>query len=142
MAEVALRSGKDRLRYTLTFEVILMLMLIPAGMLFFDKPMANIGALGVILSVKAMIVNLIYNWIFDKIDARYGRMSSNRTTLGRIFHAVGFEAFLTVSSLPFYIWLLEIGVIEALLTDIVVTTFVVAYTYVFTLIYDRKYPIH
>ena len=142
MAEVALRSGKDRLRYTLTFEVILMLMLIPAGMLFFDKPMADIGALGVILSVKAMIVNLIYNWIFDKIDARYGRMSSNRTTLGRIFHAFGFEAFLTVSSLPFYIWLLEIGVIEALLTDIVVTTFVVAYTYVFTLIYDRKYPIH
>ncbi len=142
MADVALRSGKDRLRYTLTFEVILMLMLIPAGMLFFDKPLADIGALGVILSVKAMIINLIYNWIFDKIDAKYGRISSNRSTLGRIFHAVGFEAFLTFSSLPFYIWLLEIGVIEALLTDIVVTTFVVAFTYVFTLVYDRKYPIH
>jgi uncharacterized membrane protein len=45
-----MRSGKDRLRYTISFELILMLFLIPAGVIFFDKPAASIGVLGVALA--------------------------------------------------------------------------------------------
>lgn len=89
--KVVLRSGKDRLRYAISFEMLLMVFLIPAGAIFFDKPMAEIGALGVALAVKAMLLNLIYNWVFDRIDAKAGRVSSQRSTLGRLLHAVGFD---------------------------------------------------
>lgn len=47
--DVALRSGRDRIRYTVTFELVLIAMLIPAGSAFFDKPAADIGVLGIIL---------------------------------------------------------------------------------------------
>lgn len=38
------------------------------------------------------------------------------------------------------LWL-KIGVVEALAADIVMTSFVVVYTYVFTLAYDRVFPL-
>ncbi|MGI9356527.1 MAG: PACE efflux transporter [Rhizobiaceae bacterium] len=138
---IALRSGKDRLRYTMTFEVSLMAFLVPAGAIFFDKGLADIGLLGLVLSVKAMLVSLLYNWAFDRFDARSGRISSDRSPFGRGAHAVGFELFLLVTSLPIYCWWLNLTISEAVMTDIVVTTFVVAYTYLFTLGYDRVFPV-
>jgi uncharacterized membrane protein len=138
---VPIRSGRDRLRYTLIFEILLMAMLIPAGSLFFDKPFTEIGTLSIALALKATILNLIYNWVFDKFDAKAGRISSNRSTMGRLLHAFGFEASLTITSLPLYVWLINVTVLEALATDIFVTTFVVAYTYVFTLGYDKAFPV-
>ncbi len=137
----ALRTGADRLRYTVIFEMTLLVLLVPAGAAFFDKGWADIGLLGLILSTKAMLVNLVYNWVFDHIDARANRISSDRSTVGRILHAVGFELTLLVTSLPIYVWWLNITVLEALMTDLVVTSFVVAYTYLFTLGYDRLFPV-
>ena len=139
--KVVLRSGKDRLRYTVIFELLLLTMLVPLGAAFFDKPLADIGVLGLILASKAMLINLVYNWIFDKIDAHAGRLATERSHIGRIFHAIGFETSLVVTSLPIYSWWLDIGLLEALMTDIVVTSFVVAYTYFFTLAYDRLFPL-
>lgn len=139
--KAVLRSGRDRLRYTFTFEMTLMAMLIPAGTVFFDKALTEIGGLAVVLSGKAMVLNLVYNWLFDLFDARAGRVSSERSHMGRLLHAVGFELTLTLTSLPIYMWWLGIGLFEALAADIVVTSFVVAYTYVFTLVYDRLFPV-
>ena len=138
---VPIRSGRDRLRYTLIFELFLIAMFIPTGAFFFNKPFSEIGLLSIVLSLKAMVFNLIYNWIFDKIDAKAGRISSDRSPLGRLIHAVGFEASLTISSLPIYVWLINVTYLEAFVTDIFVTTFVVAFTYVFTLGYDKIYPV-
>lgn len=138
---VALRSGKDRLRYTIAFEALLMAFLIPAGAAFFDKGLADIGLLGLVLSLKALLIGLIYNWIFDRIDARSGRVSSDRTAFGRVIHALGFEVTLVTTSLPIYTWWLGLTIVEAIATDMVVTTFVIAYTYVFTLGYDRLFPV-
>ena len=140
--KIVLRSGKDRLRYAISFELLLMVILVPAGAVFFDKPIAEIGALGVILAGKAMLLHLVYNWVFDKIDARAERVASERSHMGRIVHAVGFEVFLVSTSLPIYAWWLGIGLLEALVADVVVTSFVVAYTYLFTLAYDRLFPLH
>lgn len=142
MADKAiLRTGRDRLRYTISFEVFLMAMLIPAGAVFFDTSLADIGLLGGALALKAMALNLGYNWVFDRIEARSGRISSERSHIGRILHAIGFEASLIATSLPFYMLWLKINFLEALATNLVVTTFVVTYTYVFTLIYDRVFPL-
>ena len=138
---VALRSGKDRLRYTLAFEAGLAVILVPAGAAFFEKGIAEIGLLGVVLSLKAVLIGLLYNWVFDRLDARTGRVSSDRSPLGRILHAIGFELSLLTTSLPIYFWWLDLTILEAAMMDAVVTTFVVVYTYVFTLAYDRLFPV-
>ena len=140
--EVTLRTGRDRLRYSFMFEASLMVFLIPAGAVYFDKAITDIGALAVVLSFKAVLVSLIYNWSFDRHDARRGRASSDRAPFGRILHAVGFEVMLLFTSLPIYIFWLGLTVFEAFATDLVVTSFVVVYTYVFTLGYDRVFPVH
>ncbi len=139
--QVKIRSGKDRLRYSLSFEMTLMLMLVPAGAFFFDKHVAEIGMLGLILSGKAMLVNLGYNWAFDTIDSRAGRVSSDRSTLGRLLHATGFEMSLLVTSLPIYVWWFDLTLLQAILMDLAVTSLVVMYTYLFTLGYDRLFPV-
>lgn len=138
---VTLRSGKDRLRYSISLEVGIMAFLIPAGAAFFDKTLADIGLIGLVLSLKAVLFGLIYNRVYDHFDARSGRVASDRSQLGRILHALGFEMTLLLSSLPIYTVWLGLTVAEAIATDLVVTTFVVTFTYVFTIAYDRAFPI-
>ncbi len=139
--KVVQRSGMDRLRYAISFELLLMAILIPAGSAFFDKPLAEIGVFAAFLCGKALLLNLVYNWIFDQVDARAGRISSQRSHLGRIFHALGFEISLTITSLPLYVWWLQIGVLDALAADVFITSFVVGYTYLYTLAYDKIFPL-
>lgn len=138
---VTLRTGKDRLRYAIIFEATLLAFLVPAGAAFFDKGLGDIGFLGLVLSSKAMLVSVLYNWLFDRIDAKAHRVSSDRSTVGRILHAVGFEVTLLITSLPIYTWWLNITLLEAFMADLVVTSFVVLYTYLFTLGYDRVFPV-
>ena len=138
---VKLRSLKDRIRYTVIFETILLTMIVPAGMIFYGRGIWDIGLLGVVLVMKAMILNIIYNWIFDRIEARTGRVASNRPHKWRVVHAIGFEVTLAITSIPIYTWWLNITVLEAILIDLVVTTFIVGYTYVYTLVYDFVFPI-
>lgn len=137
----ALRSGKDRLRYTVAFEATLMTILVPVGAVFFNKGIADIGLLAVVLVLKAMLIGLLYNGVFDWLEARAGRVSSDRSVLGRVAHAIGFELSLVLTSLPIFCWWLKLSVLEALMIDMVVTSFVVAYTYLFTLAYDRVFPV-
>ena len=127
--EIILCSGKYQLRYSFTFEASLMAILIPTAAVFFDKSLLDMGLLGLVLSRKVLLVSLLFNWIFDHLDAGRGRVSSARTAVGTILHALGFELTLLLTSLPFYIWLLDLTLFEALATDLIVTNFVVAYTY-------------
>ncbi len=138
---VAVRTGKDRVRYSILLEVGIMAFLIPAGAAFFDKSLADIGLLGLTLSLKAVLVGLIYNWAVDKIGARNGHVSSDRKTIGRILHAVGFEMSLLITSLPIYTIWLGLTILQALAADLVITSFVVVFTYFFTLGYDRMFPV-
>lgn len=139
--DIPLRSGRDRLRYTVSFELTLMAFLVPAGAVFLEKGLGEIGLLGVVLSGKAMLVSLAWNWVFDHWDARRGRISSQRSRLGRLAHALGFEGCLMLTSLPIYMWWLGLALWQALATDATITTFVVGFTYVFSLAYDRVFPI-
>ena len=138
---VVIRSGMDRLRYTCLFEIFLLVILVPVGAMVLDKHMADIGLLSIVLSLKAMLFNLIYNWIFDRLDARAGRIPSERSVIGRVIHAVGFEVGLVLTSLPIVTWWLGLSIFQALLMDLVISSFVVVYTLAFTWGYDLLFPV-
>ena len=139
--DIAIRSGRDRMRYTMIFEVTLLAVFIPAGVLVFERSHMDIGILTVFLSFKAMLINLLYNWLFDRWDVRNGRVPTERSWQGRTLHALGFEGTLTLTSLPFVMWWLQLNVWQALLTDVVMASFVVVYTMLYTWVYDRVFPV-
>ncbi len=103
---IVLRSGKDRLRYSITFEASLLALLVPVGALFSSKPVSDVGILGLMLCLKALFVSLAFSWVFDHYDATHGQASSDRSAMGRLLHALGFEVTLLITSLPIYMWCL------------------------------------
>lgn len=139
--KITIRTGRDRLRYTCLFEILLILILAPIGAIIFERHLFDIGLLSLVLSLKAMVLNLIYNWLFDLRDVRAGRIPTQRSVLGRIAHAVGFEAGLVLTSLPIVMWWLGLTLLQAFLMDVVVTSLIVVYTFVFTWSYDFLYPV-
>lgn len=139
--EIKIRSGKDRLRYTLLFEVILLSILVPVGAFLLEKHVLQLGLLAVVLSLKAMLFNLVYNWIFDRFDVRAGRIPTERSFTYRLIHVLGFEVGLVITSLPIVVWWLGVTILQALLIDISVTSFVVLYTLIFSWGYDRLFPV-
>lgn len=139
--QINIRNGKDRLRYTISFELLLLAFMVPVGALVFERSHLDIGYLAVFLSVKAMLLNLLYNWLFDRWDVRNGRIPTQRSWWGRTLHAMGFEATLTLTSLPVVMWWLKLNIWQALLTDLVMVTIVLVYTMLFTWCYDKMFPV-
>lgn len=87
---IVIRSGRDRMRYTMIFEATLLALMIPAGALVFERSHTDIGILAIFLSVKAMLINLLYNWLFDRWDVRNGRVPTERSWKGPYSTCFGF----------------------------------------------------
>src|SRR6218665_2686719 len=62
---VTMRTVADRIRHTLSFEVIGLAIIIPLGAAFFHHPMEDIGVITVVSSIVATVWNYLYNWGFD-----------------------------------------------------------------------------
>jgi len=139
--DIVIRTGLDRLRYALLFEGVLVVALSVAMALLFERSLFDVGALSIGLSVIALVVNFIYNYAFDKYDVRQGRVPTERSTAWRAVHAVGFEATLVLVNLPVFMWWMDWSWWQALVFDASAMAAIVVYTYVFTLAYDRQFPI-
>lgn len=139
--KIVVRSGWDRARYVVSFEILLLMCLAPTAAFLLERDTLDVGALAVMLSVKAMIINVIYNYFYDRFDIRRGVVPTERTARQRLVHALGFEGTLTLTSLPLVMWWLDMSVLEALLMDAAMMAFIVVYTYVFTLAYDKLFPV-
>lgn len=135
------RTRKQRLKFSCLFELTLIAIMAPMGAFVLEKEILDVGVLAIGLSLKAMLFNLLYNWMFDRYDVRAGRIPTQRNVPRRILHAVGFEVGLVITSLPIVVWWLGLSILQALIMDLVVSSFVVVYTFVFTWSYDRLYPV-
>ena len=139
--KIVIRSSWDRLRYAVMFELTLVVTFGVALSYLFERAATDTVALAAVLSTKALIINLIYNNIYDRVDARHGRIPTERTLLGRAIHAVGFETILLLTSLPIMMWWLGMSLWETVLLDLGMMSFVVVYTFFFTLLYDKYFPV-
>lgn len=138
---IAIRTGKDRLRYTLTFELLLISLLMVLGAYVTKRNVFELGLLAALLSMKAMVINYLYNYLFDKMDVRAGRIPTQRSVAGRIVHALGFEVGLAATSLPIFMWWLQLSFLQALATNITLVTIAMIYTFLFSWGYDRLFPV-
>lgn len=135
------RTPLDRLRHAAMFEALLLTLLAPMMSLMLNRDIVDVGMLAVVLSLKAMLINPIFNYGFDRYDVKRGNIPTERTLAGRILHAVGFEVTLTATSLPLIIWWLDVSFLQALMVDLVSVFAVTVYTLLFNLGYDRVFPV-
>lgn len=125
---------KERLLHSALFEIgavgvstIAMLLVSP------DKGSAALGV-GILMSVVAMVWNLIFNSLFDKI------FTAPRETRGiviRILHTVMFECGLLIATVPMIVYFLQLTLWQALMADIGLTILIMIYALIFNWIYDN-----
>ena len=87
-----------------------------------------------------MVWNYVYNLGFDRALQRLTG-HTRKGLLLRVGHAVLFEAGLLVILLPPIAWYLGISLVEALVMDLAIAGFYVAYAFLFNLAYDRAFPL-
>lgn len=136
-----LRSGWDRTRHAVLFEVILLAIFIPLGAYFFDKPAVHVGALSVSLSLIAMATNYLFNIAFDHTLLRLRIPLQPRSVRLRVLHAVLFETCLLVFSVPLVAYMLEISLWAALLIDIGFLIITPVFTFAYNWAYDLVFPL-
>ncbi|WP_107495812.1 PACE efflux transporter [Thalassobius sp. I31.1] len=135
-----MRTFKDRLRHTFLFELIALSLVAIFGAWITGHSPAEMGTLGLMMSLLAMAWNLIYNWMFDQWDMKYRNMAPRGVKI-RIIHALLFEGGLLIAGIFIVAWWLSITLVQALLLDLGFAAFFLVYAYVFNLTYDKTFPV-
>jgi len=135
-----MRSAFDRLRHAISFEVIALILVIPAGAILFNVPLHDFGVVGIVSATLATLWNLGYNVLFDLALQRLTG-TTLKSRIVRVLHALAFEAGLLMVLLPFIARYLGISLWDAFVLDIALAAFYLVYSYVFNLIYDTLFPL-
>ena len=134
-----MRTPSDRIRHTLSFEVLGLLLVTPLGAWFFDRPMGDIGMVSLVSATIAATWTYGFNWGFDVLLQRFfGR--TLKTMPERVVHAILFEIGLLTVLMPFIAWYLGVSYWEALIMDGSFSLFYVVYAFLFNIGYDRLFP--
>ncbi|MDA0702466.1 MAG: PACE efflux transporter [Proteobacteria bacterium] len=135
-----MRTTRDRISHTISFEIIALLTVTPLGAWAFDMPMKDIGVLAIAGATIAMAWNYVYNLMFDHALLRIAG-DTRKTLATRIVHAILFEIGLLVAFIPFIAWYLAISWVQAFVMDVVFAAFFLVYAFVFNWAYDLIFPI-
>jgi len=135
-----MRNTADRIRHALSFEVIGLICITPLGAWVFDKPLHDIGIVGLFSATLATLWNYLYNLLFDLAMLRL-RGHVAKTLSIRVVHALLFEGGLLLILLPFIAWYLDISLLDALIMDLSFAAFYLVYTFCFNWAYDLIFPV-
>ena len=127
------RSLAERVFHAVSFEAIATAICAPASAWIMQRPVLEMGALTLLLATAAMIWNVIYNALFDRLWPVH-RLA--RTAKVLVFHALGFEGGFIVIGVTIASLALGIGLVEAFLLEIGFFLFFLPYTMAFNWIYD------
>lgn len=127
----------ERIFQAILFEVIVLCIIVPTSVALSGFDTGKMLVVGIGLSLFAMVWNYAYNIMFDKL------MGFNRLERGsalRITHAIGFELGMVVITLPAIAFYLNITWLGAAILEAGFLIFILIYTFVFNLVYDKYQP--
>ncbi|MBI9109835.1 PACE efflux transporter [Maridesulfovibrio ferrireducens] len=136
-----MRTISERIRHTILFEGIALIIVIPGTSIITGRPPHEIGAMSIIVSIIAMSWNYIYNLGFDKILIKMKKPLMPRPAHMRICHALFFEVGLIGLMVPFFMYWFQMGALQALIFDAGIALFFLIYSYMFNLAYDHRFPV-
>ena len=102
-----------------------------------EQSLGSASGVAVGSSLIAVLWNLVFNAAFERWESR--QRVRGRSRARRLAHAIGFEGGLALWLVPFMAWWLEVGLWQALLLDLGLLLFFLAYTFVFTWVFDRLF---
>ncbi|WP_319784449.1 PACE efflux transporter [Oceanisphaera sp. IT1-181] len=135
-----MRTTKDRIRHTLGFEGIGLILFIPMASWLFGFDLQLMGTMAVVGSILATVWNYFYNLLFDHSMLKL-RGDVRKTVPLRLFHALFFELGLLSQFVPVLAWYLGISLREALMMSVTMATFYLVYAFVYNLAYDKVFPV-
>lgn len=135
-----MRTFPDRVRHTIMFEVIALILVATGGSWITGHSMEMLGALSLMFSVLAMVWNFVFNWIFDHWDKRF-RGLAKRGVLLRIVHASLFESVLLIAGIFLVSWWLGITYLQAFLLDLSFSAFFLVFAFAYNWTYDVVFPV-
>ena len=139
---MTIRSFKERILQTVSFEVIGIAVVSPAYAHLTGASMAHGFAMIALLSVVIMIWSPIFNTLFDLIERhRTQRLACERPQHLRIIHAGLHEITAVMITCPLLMALGGHSLATALMVNLGLTITYSIYTYVFHFTYDRLRPV-
>lgn len=128
------RSVKERVFHACTFEFFAIVFTMLIGIFLLNKPVGSMGILSVLISVIALILNIVFNWLFDRF---FPFVNGERSIKVRMLHAIGFEGALVLFTVPMIALFLKVSLLEAFMIEIGFLIFFLFYTYVYNWCYDK-----
>lgn len=120
--------------HAVAFEVLAIGISAPLAAWITGRSVVSMGVLTAVIATIAVTWNMLYNWVFDRLQARCGFA---RTYWVRVAHAVGFEAGLILIVIPLIAVWLDVSLWRALVLDIGLVLFYLPYGFLFNLGYDK-----
>lgn len=127
------KSLTERILHAVGFEVLLLALSAPLGAWILHRSTAQVGLLSLIVSLTAMLWNVIYNAAFDRL---WPASRVARTVWVRALHASGFEGGLALVCIPLTALMLRMSLLEAFMVEAGLVLFILPYTMAYNWIYD------
>ncbi|EAA2345029.1 Na(+)-translocating NADH-quinone reductase subunit E [Salmonella enterica subsp. enterica serovar Montevideo] len=127
------RSLPKRIFHAVCFEGIATAILAPTTAWLMQRSVLEMGGLTILLATTAMIWNIIYNALFDRLWPAH---QVRRTTKVRAFHALGFESGFIVIGVSIVAWVLNVSLLQAFTLEIGFFLFFLPYTMLYNWAYD------
>ncbi|MGP9434734.1 multidrug/biocide efflux PACE transporter [Ewingella sp. AOP8-B2-18] len=127
------KSLGERILHAVGFEALAVMISAPIAAWLLNKSMFEMGTLAILLSTTAMLWNIVYNSIFDRLWP-VSRVA--RTLKVRVCHALGFEGGFILMGLPIAAGWLGISLLNAFMLEIGFFLFFLPYTMFYNWLYD------
>ena len=128
-----MKPVSERLLHAILFESCALLIMVPLAATVLQQSMHHIGVLGILLCGCAMLWNMLFNAVFERLEARY---ALKRTLWLRASHAVAFEGGLVLLAVPLAAWWMAMSLWQAFLLDLAFLLLFLPYTMLFNWLYD------
>jgi uncharacterized membrane protein len=127
------KSTIERFLQALGYEAIAIGLCTPLFAWLMHTPLLAMGALTLANCVMALVWNVVFNTVFDRLQNTLG---FRKTFVTRALHAVFFEGGLMLAGLPLAAWWLDISLMSAAALEGGLLLFFLPYTYLYHWSYD------
>ncbi|NEN75867.1 PACE efflux transporter [Pelistega sp. NLN82] len=123
----------ERIFHSVLFEIGAMAVGAIVVLLAGDFSLEAATGTGIAIAIIAMVLNFIFNYIFDKC---FPGKREDRGLKLRLLHMICFEGTLLIFTIPIIAYLLNLNLWHAFLADIGLSLIIMLYAFVFNWLYD------
>ncbi|HSC82070.1 MAG TPA: PACE efflux transporter [Pseudomonas sp.] len=134
-----MQGTKRKVLQAVLYELVGALFVSPVIAYAFDESIAYSSTLALLLSLCALLWNMLFNSAFEYWEAR--QVQRTRGLWRRILHAAGFEGGLALLLVPLMAWWLDISWLQAFLADLGLLAFFFLYAFVFQWAFDLLFDV-